>query len=170
MGLRERAIKAYEEEKKRRKEYEKRKTKNFAELSVREFERVFGTKPDQVQPVTPHECLIKCDGLTFRVKQEDRITFEVSVPCSECHNEFFIGVNSLSSLGEVLSNPTIKCPECMEFFRAFQSEPSEPSVEEQIVQKLREILDLLQEGWGSASSSYSLFFPFGGESDGKVGS
>ena len=149
MSLRERAIKAYEEGRKRHKEHERRRTKNFAEFKAREFEKIFGAKPDRVQPATPYECFIECDGLTFRAHEHEYgTTFEVSVQCPQCHNPFFVEVNSLSSLGEVLSNPAIKCPECMEFFRAFQSEPSEPresSVEEQIVQKLREILDLLQE-------------------------
>ena len=143
MGLRERAIKAYEEGKKKRKEYERRRTKNFAEFRAREFERIFGAKPDQVQPVTPHECLIKCDGLTFRAHEyEYGTTFEVEVQCPQCHNHFFVEVSSLSSLGEVLSNPA-KCPKCSE--SSEPSEPREPSVEKQIVQKLREILDLLQE-------------------------
>jgi len=127
MSLRDRAIKAYEEERKRHKEHERRRTKNFAEFKARrEFEKIFGAKPDQVQPVTPYECFIECDGLTFRAREHEYgITFEVSVPCSECHNEFFIEVNSLSSLGEALSNPAIKCPECMEFFRAFRAERAE---------------------------------------------
>ena len=146
MSLRDRAIKAYEEERKRHKEHERQRTKNFAEFKARrEFEKIFGAKPDQVQPVTPYECFIKCDGLTFRAREHEYgITFEVSVPCSECHNEFFIEVNSLSSLGEALSNPAIKCPECMN--SSEPSEPRGPSVERRIVQKLREILDLLQKG------------------------
>ena len=146
MSLRGRAIKAYEEEKKRHKEHERQRTKNFAEFKARrEFEKIFGAKPDQVQPVTPYECFIKCDGLTFRAREHEyETTFEVRVQCPQCHDLFFVEVNSLSSLGEALSNPAIKCPKCMN-----SSEPSEPrgsSVEERIAQKLREILDLLQKG------------------------
>ena len=144
MGLRERAIKVYEEDKKKREESEKREAEAFAERKAKEFERIFGVKPDKVQPVTPYECSIECDGLTFRVRAAPyRDIFEVGVQCPQCHNPFFIEVDSLSSLGEALSNSAIKCPKCMN-----SSEPSEPresSVEEQIVQKLREILDLLEE-------------------------
>ena len=140
MGLRERAIKAYEEEKKRLEEYKRERAQNYAEWRVREFEEIFGVKPDKVQPVSPHECFIECDGLTFRVHEAAYgTTFEVEVQCPQCHNHFFVEVSSLSSLGEVLSNPA-KCPKCLD-----SPEPREPSVEEQIVQKLREILDLLQE-------------------------
>ena len=145
MSLRERAIKAYEEGRKRYKEHERRRTKNFAEFKAREFEKIFGAKPDRVQPVTPYECFIECDGLTFRAHEHEYgTTFEVSVRCPQCHNPFFVEVNSLSSLGEALSNPAIKCPECMN--SSEPSEPRGPSVEGRIVQKLREILDLLQKG------------------------
>jgi len=144
MGLRERAIKAYEEEKKKYGEYEKQKAKTFAERRAKEFEEIFGVKPDKVQPVSLYECLIECDGLTFRVRAAPyRDIFEVSVQCPQCHNPFFIEVDSLSSLGEALSNPAIKCSKCMN--SSEPSEPRKPSVEEQIVQKLREILDLLKE-------------------------
>ena len=146
MSLRDRAIKAYEEERKRHKEHEGRRIKNFAEFKARrEFEKIFGAKPDRVQPVTPYECFIECDGLTFRAHEHEYgTTFEVSVRCPQCHNPFFVEVNSLSSLGEALSNPAIKCPECMN--SSEPSEPRGPSVERRIAQKLREILDLLQKG------------------------
>jgi len=144
MGLRERAIEVYEEWKRGVEERERREGQHFAERKAKEFERIFGVKPDKVQPVTPYECSIECDGLTFRVRAAPyRDIFEVGVQCPQCHNPFFIEVDSLSSLGEALSNSAIKCPKCMN-----SSEPSEPresSVEEQIVQKLREILDLLEE-------------------------
>ena len=144
VGLRERAIKAYEEEKKRLEEYKRERAQNYAEWRVREFEEIFGVKPDKVQPVSPHECFIECDGLTFRVHEAAYgTTFEVEVQCPQCHNHFFREVNSLCGLGRALSNPA-KCPKCSESSKP--SEPREPSVEKQIVQKLREILDLLQEG------------------------
>jgi len=140
MGLRERAIKAYEEDKKRREESERREAKSFAERKAKEFEEIFGVKPDKVQPVTPYECSIECDGLTFRVRAAPyRDIFEVSVRCPQCHSLFFREVGSLHRLGEILSNSE-KCPKCLD-----SSEPRELSVEEQIVQKLREILDLLKE-------------------------
>ena len=141
MGLRERAIKAYEEEKKKHEEYERQRAQNFAEWRAKEFEEIFGVKPDKVQPVSPYECFIACDGLTFRALEHDyRTTFEVQVQCPRCHSHFFRRIYSLSSLGYTLSNPG-KCLKCVN-----SSKPGEPSVEEQIVQKLREILDLLKEG------------------------
>ena len=140
MSLRERAIKAYEEWKRGVKEREKQEAQLFAERKAKEFERIFGAKPDEVRPATPYECFIMCDGLTFRVRAAPyRDIFEVSVQCPQCHNQFFREVDSLHGLGETLSNSE-KCPKCLD-----SPEPREPSVEKQIVQKLREILDLLQE-------------------------
>ena len=137
MGLRERAIEAYVERKKEEEEREKREAQEFAERRARDFERIFGVKPDKVQPVSPYECLITCDDLSF-IAYDSR-TFKVSLKCPQCHTTVFREVSSLADLGKALSNPE-KC-----FMCAFPSKQREPSVEEQIVQKLREILDLLKE-------------------------
>ena len=141
MGLRERAIKAYEEDKKKREESERREAESFAERKAKEFERIFGVKPDKVQPVTPYECSIECDGLTFRVRDTAfGARFEAGIPCPKCERLVFMQVDSLAGLGYWLTHP-VECSECVK-----SSGTREPSVEEQIVQKLREILDLLQEG------------------------
>jgi len=144
MGLRERAIEAYMKDKREHEEKERRAAQRFAERKARDFESIFGAKPDKVQPVTPYECSIECDGLTFKVRDTAFGTrYEVGVPCPKCGKPVFRGVDSLINLGYVLSTPA-KCSECI--CSIDSPEPREPSVEEQIVQKLREILDLLQEG------------------------
>ena len=141
MGLREKAIREYEEREKEKEEREKREAQRFAERRAEEFAYIFEVKPDEVLPKTPHECYIKCDGLTFRVRDSvGGAIYEVGIPCSKCGKTVFRRVSSLANLGEALSNP-VKCSECSDN----SSESEAQSVEEQIVQKLREILDLLRE-------------------------
>jgi len=141
MGLREKAIREYEERKKEREEWKKREAQRFAERRAEEFAYIFGVKPDEVLPKTPYECYIKCDGLSFRVcDSAGGAVYEVGIECPLCGKTVFREVSSLANLGEALSNP-VKCSECSNN----SSESEAQSVEEQIVQKLREILDLLRE-------------------------
>ena len=101
-NLRERAIKAAEEE---RKQW-KKAVSNFAVEAREEFQKRFGEVSDlDVKQITPDMAKITADGLTFTAKKEDseydeHIRFYIEVKCSEC-GKMFTHPNPCETLADI---------------------------------------------------------------------
>jgi len=90
LSLRERAIKAAEEERERRSMIEA----NFAVEAKKEFQKRFGEVSDlDVKQITESMAKVTADGLSFTAKREctecgEHIKFYIEVKCSECGKMF----------------------------------------------------------------------------------
>ena len=115
VSLRERAIKAAEEERKQWKE----KASNFAAEAKEEFQKRFGEVSDlDVKPITPSMAKVTADGLSFTAKREctecgEHIKFYIEVKCSECGKMFTHSkaCETLADIGYRLESPGI-CKAC----------------------------------------------------------
>ena len=115
VSLRERAIKAAEEERKQWKEA----ASNFATEAKKEFQKRFGEVSYlDAKPITKNEAKITADDLTFVAKKEsieynERIRFYIEVKCSECGNMFTHPkpCETLADIGHRLVLPDI-CKAC----------------------------------------------------------
>ena len=115
VSLRERAIKAAEEERKHWKE----KASNFAAEAKEEFQKRFGEVSDlDVKQITESMAEITADGLSFTAKRERRecdehIKFYIEVKCSECGKMFTHSkaCETLADIGYRLESPG-SCKTC----------------------------------------------------------
>ena len=115
LSLRERAIKAAEEERERRSMIEA----NFAVEAKKEFQKRFGEVSDlDVKPITPSMAKVTADGLSFTAKREctecgEHIRFYIEVKCSECGKMFTHSkaCETLADIGYRLETPGI-CKAC----------------------------------------------------------
>ena len=111
-GLKEKALSAYKTFLEEQERARKAAVRVFAEKAIKEFKRKFEKEPVAVTPVSGDECLLVCDGLTFRAKgQGAGVSFYLRLECEKCHRPVERDVASLITLGAVLSEPQI-CPEC----------------------------------------------------------
>ena len=114
-NLRERAIKAAEEERKQWKE----KASNFAAEAKEEFQKRFGEVSDlDVKQITESMAKVTADGLSFTAKREctecgEHIKFYIEVKCSECGKMFTHSkpCETLADIGYRLASPGI-CKAC----------------------------------------------------------
>ena len=115
VSLRERAIKAAEEERKQWKE----KASNFAAEAKEEFQKRFGEVSDlDVKQITESMAKVTADGLSFTAKREctecgEHIRFYIEVKCSECGKMFTHSkaCETLADIGYRLETPGI-CKAC----------------------------------------------------------
>ena len=102
MDLREKAIRAAEEERKQWKEA----ASNFAVEAKEEFQKRFGEVSElDVKQITPDMAKITADGLTFTAKKEsteynERIRFYIEVKCREC-GKMFTHQNPCETLADI---------------------------------------------------------------------
>jgi len=140
MGLKERAIGTYLRETAEQRERSRKAAEEYAAEASKEFKQAFGEEPDKVKPLTRWSCEIHCDGLIFEAHQQAYGSeFYVKLPCSNCGELVPIEVLSLSTLGYWLSQKPL-CKKCSKIINA------EKTAEEQIIEKLKEILNLIKEG------------------------
>jgi len=115
VSLRERAIKAAEEERKQWKE----KASNFAAEAKEEFQKRFGEVSDlDVKQITESMAKVTADGLSFTAKREctecgEHIKFYIEVKCSECGKMFTHSkaCETLADIGYRLESPG-SCKTC----------------------------------------------------------
>ena len=115
VSLRERALKAAEEERKQWKE----KASNFAAEAKKEFQKRFGEVSElDVKQITENMAEITADGLNFTAKREYRecdehIKFYIEVKCSECSKMFTHSkaCETLADIGYRLESPG-SCKAC----------------------------------------------------------
>jgi len=94
MDLRERALKAAEEERERWKKTWKEAVPTFAAKVKEEFQRRFGEVSDiDVRPITVNMAKVTADGLSFIAKKEhtecgEHINFYLEVECRDCGKMF----------------------------------------------------------------------------------
>ena len=102
MDLRERAIRAAEEERKQWKEA----ASKFAVEAKEEFQKRFGEVSElDAKQITPDMAKITADGLTFTAKKEgteynERIRFYIEVRCREC-GKMFTHPNPCETLADI---------------------------------------------------------------------
>jgi len=141
-GLREKALRAYEERQRQWEERRKEETQDFAEEARKEFAERFETEPEVVSPVSPSRCFIECDGLKFRAERSIYGTlFFIMKNCGRCGRIFEKKVRSLEEIGTVLMERHF-CEECE---KGTKEVKEEPSMEEKIVRKLCEVLEMLRD-------------------------
>ena len=111
-GLKEKALSAYKAFLEEQERARKAAVQVFAEQATEEFKERFGKEPEEVLSVSGNECLLVCNGLTFRAKKKGaEILFYVILECEKCRRSFERLAQSLIVLGAVLSEPQI-CLEC----------------------------------------------------------
>ena len=141
-GLRGKALRAYEERQRQWEERRKEETQDFAEEARKEFTERFETEPEAVSPVSPSRCFIECDGLKFRAERSIYGTlFFIMKNCGRCGRIFEKKVRSLEEIGTVLMEKHF-CEECE---KGTKEVKEEPSMEEKIVRKLCEVLEMLRD-------------------------
>jgi len=102
MDLRERAVRAAEEERKQWKEA----ASKFAVEAKEKFQKRFGEVSElDVKPITKNEAKITADGLTFVAEKEDseydeHIKFYIEVKCREC-GKMFTHPNPCETLADI---------------------------------------------------------------------
>ena len=141
-SLMEKALRAYEERQRQWEERRKEETQDFAEETRKEFAERFETEPEAVSPVSPSRCFIECDGLKFRAERTIYGTvFFIMKNCEKCGRIFERKVKSLEDIGTVLTEMHF-CEECEKRSKEVEKELS---IEEKIVRKLCEVLEMLRD-------------------------
>jgi len=150
-NLKERAIRAAKERQERRETEKLKAASEFAIEAENEFRDVFGADNIgklNVKPVGENIAEIVADGLEFEARRIHReydtyIRFYLRAKCEKCKRWFThtTPCENLADIGQLLINPAI-CDSCR---YGIGTETAKKSEAEQVVEKLREIIEIVYE-------------------------
>lgn len=151
MGLKEKAIEAYEKEKERVHKEKNDGAEKFA-VQAKEIlrERIGDEFAIQVISKEPYETIFGVDGIKFRVNT-DRVY--IIKKCDKCETEYYTELisgfgdknKSFQNIGEILSEPhnDYDCKRIIEE----KEENKEPTIEEKLVEILRSFIRENSSEW-----------------------
>jgi len=148
MGLRERALKAAEEQQERMEKNKKEAAEKFAVEAKKEFQEMFGEVSElNVEPISENKAKIIADGLSFIAIKGytdfvSYIKFYPQIECTQCGNIFTYydePCERLADVGFILMKSTI-CDTC----RCKNMGSGTKSPAERVLELLGEILDILE--------------------------
>jgi len=156
MGLKEKAIGAYEEEKELIKESNIKEAETFAENALISLREILGDECGNIKIVVkrPGSTSFRVDGISFRVTSSQGYS-DISVikKCPICETESTFRVSNLKDIGRALVEPHHKydCDRMLEIKKQMDDEKNGKiiSTEERLLAALR---DFIQENDHMCSS------------------
>ena len=153
MGLRERALKAAEEQQERMEKNKKEAAEKFAVEAKKEFQEMFGEVSElNVEPISENKAKIIADGLSFIAIKKSKdfvvyIDFYPQIECIRCGKLFTYDTpcKKLADIGFLLMKPVV-CDACL--YGNVDIPPATKSPAERVLELLGEILDILEAECG----------------------
>jgi len=142
-SFREKCISAYEKAEKERKEAAQKRADEFREAAVREFEKRFSVSVTKSKAVSDYQAELVIQDVNIVARNEGTgIRFFTLRKCNSCDTYFLPrypnSCETLEDIGRDLTIP-VTCGHC----RSVMNYLNTKSPGEQVIEKLREILDIV---------------------------
>lgn len=143
MSFADMCLEAYKKLQKESKEVSEKMAEEFRKIAVREFEKRFNVSVTSSRPINEYEAELTFDDIKLVARDSGtNVQFFTMLRCKNCGAWFLPDYPdiciTLADIGRELSNPRM-CGRC----RSILNPPKTRSSGEQVIEKLREILDIV---------------------------